>query len=298
MTFLLTGGTGFIGKRIRELLLQDGHQLIVITRSPRKYQVEGVKNEVFIGWDEDLTSVMDRADVVINLAGESVFGQKWTDDVKKSIYDSRVLGTRKLVDAMRDCSDKPGLFISASAIGYYGEDNKDVLDEESPKGSDFLAQVTIDWEAEALKAEALDIKVSIPRIGIVLEKDGGALEKMIPPFSFFVGGPIGDGKQYMSWIHLDDAARAILHPIDNAELTGAYNVVAPNPETMNDFCSKLGDVMHRPSIFRVPEFVVEIMFGEAANTILGSINVQPKVLQKVGFEFEYIELEDALNDIL
>lgn len=298
MTFLLTGGTGFIGKKIRSVLLQQGHNVIIITRSPKRYQVEGVKNETFIGWDNDLSSIMANVDVVINLVGENVFGQKWDNEVKSRIYDSRILNTRTLVDAMKKTSNKPDLFISASAIGYYGEDSLELKDESSEAGTDFLANVTKDWEAEALKAEEIDVRVALPRIGIVLEKDGGALEKMIPPFTFFVGGPIGNGEQFMSWIHLEDACNAILFPVEKEGLHGAYNVVAPAPVTMNTFCSILGHVMQRPSIFRVPEFVVEWMFGEAANTILGSIKVQPKVLQSHEFEFQYEELEDALNDIL
>lgn len=297
MTFLLTGATGFIGSELREILLKEGHFLRILTRNPSKYQIDGVKNELFVSWDDDLVKEMNEADVVINLVGENVFGARWTDEVKQRIYDSRILNTRKLVDAISRADKKPKLLISASGAGYYGHNGDEKLDENSEAGDDFLAKVTVDWEKEALKAEEQGVRVAIPRIGIVLEKGGGALEQMIPPFQFFVGGPVSHGKQYMSWIHRSDLCNAILFPIQNEDFSGPYNAVGPEPETMNDFADELGDAMHRPAFFRVPDFAIKIMFGEGAKPILDSIRAYPRKLLDAGFEFEYEELEDALNAI-
>ncbi len=295
---VLTGGTGFIGKELRRLLLQEGHYLTIVTRSPKKYEDEKAKNQQFIAWDGDLISAMNDADIVIHLAGENVFSQRWSDEVKKKIYNSRIEGTRTLVDAMRAAESKPELFISASASGYYGDGGDSIKTENALGADDFLAKVCADWEAEAQKAAELGVRVANPRIGIVLEKDGGAMEKMIPPFQFFVGGPVGDGKQYMSWIHRDDLINALLFPIENEKIEGAYNVCAPEPVTMNLFADVLGDVMNRPVLFRVPKIALQLMYGEGAKPILDSIRMKPKVLQEQGFDFRYDDLEEALADIV
>ncbi|MBO6536522.1 MAG: TIGR01777 family oxidoreductase [Balneolaceae bacterium] len=295
---LLTGGTGFIGKELRRLLLQEGHYLTIVTRRPNKYEDEKAKNQQFIAWDGDLVSAMNEANIVIHLAGENVFSQRWSDEVKKKIYNSRIEGTRTLVDAMREAETKPELFISASASGYYGDGGDSIKTENDPAADDFLAKVCVDWEAEAQKATEIGVRVANPRIGIVLEKDGGAMEKMIPPFQFFVGGPVGDGKQYMSWIHREDLINALLFPIQNETIEGAYNVCAPEPVTMNLFADVLGDVMNRPVLFRVPKIALQIMYGEGAKPILDSIRMKPKVLQEQGFDFRYDDLEEALADIL
>ena len=298
MNILITGGTGFIGDELRTLLLKEGHNLVIITRSPKKYEGESAKNLRFISWDEDLAAEMGDIDAVINLAGENLFGQRWTDEVKKRIMDSRVQTTKKLVDAMREADKKPEVFVSASASGIYGNRGNDVLDESAEVADDFLAEVCKAWEAESQKATDLGVRVVNPRIGIVLEKGGGALEKMIPPFQFLVGGPIGSGNQYMSWVHQTDLCKALIFPLDNDELTGAYNVCSPNPATMNEFADTLGDIMNRPSLFRVPKFALDVVLGEAAKPVTDSIRMQPKKLQVTGFEFHYEELEEALAEIM
>lgn len=298
MNILITGGTGFIGKELRETLLKAGNNLVIITRNPKKYEDESASNQRFISWDDDLASEMENADVVINLAGENLFGQRWNEQVKESIYSSRIDSTRSLVEAMRSAEKKPPVFISASASGIYGDQGDTILTEEFEVANDFLASVCKDWEEESQKATKLGVRVVNPRIGIVLEEGGGALEKMIPPFKFFVGGPIGDGKQYMSWIHRSDLVKALVFPIENEKLEGAYNVCSPNPATMNEVAETLGDVMNRPSFFRVPKFALDIVLGEAAQPITGSIRMQPKKLQVTGFEFRFEELEEALADII
>jgi uncharacterized protein (TIGR01777 family) len=235
--------------------------------------------------------------VVINLAGENIFGQRWNEEVKNRIYDSRINATRSLVKAIEKASKKPSVFVSASASGIYGDQGDTVITEEFEAANDFLAKVCVDWEAESQKVSKLGVRVVNPRIGIVFEKGGGALEKMIPPFKFFVGGPIGDGKQYMSWTHRTDLVNALIFPITEDELVGAYNVCSPNPATMNEVSETLGDVMNRPSFFRVPKFALDIVFGEAAKPITGSARMQPKKLQVHGFEWRFEELEEALADI-
>ena len=295
---LITGGTGFIGQALRTKLLQEGHYLTVITRSPKKYEDESAKNQRFISWDGDLVSAMNDADVVINLAGENLFSQRWNEAVKQRIYNSRIDGTRTLVEAMRDAEQKPDLFVSASASGIYGDRGEDFLDENEPAADGFLAKVCVDWEKEAQKAEELGMRVVNPRIGIVLEEGGGALQKMLPPFRFFVGGPIGDGKQYQSWIHREDLVDALIYPIENESMKGPYNVGAPAPVTMNELAEVLGSVMNRPSVFRVPEFALNIVFGEGAKPVLDSIRMKPKALLDSGFNFRYDDLEEALADIV
>tara|TARA_R100001143_G_C3361295_1_gene136449 strand:+ start:10620 stop:11525 length:906 start_codon:yes stop_codon:yes gene_type:complete len=295
---LITGGTGFIGSYLSDQLLKQGHYLTIITRSPGRYSEEQAKNMQYVGWDDDLIDVVNRCDYIINLAGESLFGQRWTNEVKSSIYDSRILTTRKLVTLIKKADKKPELFISASAVGIYDDNGDKILDESSPPGSDFLAEVCKDWENEALKASEYGVRVAIPRFGIVLEENGGMMEKMLLPFKMFVGGPIGSGNQYIPWVHMNDLCKAILFPIENHELQGPYNVCSPEPQPMDVFADTLGKVMNRPSFFKVPESLLKLVLGEAAQPVLGSLRVQPKVLQISGFEFEFEDLEEAIADII
>lgn len=295
---LITGGTGFIGQELRMLLLQQGHYITVVTRNPKKYKDEAAKNQQFISWEDDLTEVMNTVDAVIHLAGESIFSQRWNEEVKQRIYDSRIDSTRQLVKAMKKAESKPGVFVSASASGFYGNQGDNVLDESNPVSDDFLAQVCKDWEEESQKAAEFGVRVVNPRIGIVLEKNGGALEKMLPPFKLGVGGPVGDGKQYMSWIHRTDLCKALIYPIEHEEVEGPYNVCAPNPVDMNEFAETLASVINRPNLFRVPKLALQVMYGEGAKPITDSIRMQPKKLQVHKFEFRFEELEEALADIL
>lgn len=298
MNILITGGTGFIGSELRDMLLQEGHYLTIITRSPKKYEDEKAKNQKFISWDDDLTEVMDESDAVINLAGSSIFGQRWTEEVKRKILDSRVKSTRKLVQAAGDVDNPPGVMISASAVGYYGDRGEDVLTESEPAGDSFLSEVCVEWESAAKEIEGYGVRLAIPRIGIVLETGGGALKQMLPPFKLGVGGPVGSGDQYFPWIHRFDLCRGLIYPLENEAFEGAYNLSAPNPVTMNEFADKLGEVLNRPTFFRVPEFALNLVLGEAADPILESLRVQPKKLQQAGFEFKFQYVKEALADIL
>lgn len=295
---LLTGGTGFIGNYLAGELMKAGHYLTVITRSPGKYSEEEATNQRFVSWSADLAAIMDETDVVVNLAGENLFDKRWTKQVKKQIYESRVDSTRKLTEAMREANQPPDLFISASAVGIYGDSGDRVLDESEAAGSDFLARVCVGWESEATKASELGVRVAIPRIGIVLEKNGGVLEKMRMPFLFFVGGAIGTGRQYVPWIHMRDICCAVLYPLKNKKISGPYNACSPNPATMDDLAAAIGEAMNRPSFFRVPEFMVSAALGEAAEPVLGSLRAEPKVLQQHGFRFDFEDLQEAVNDVL
>ncbi|MFO7846704.1 MAG: TIGR01777 family oxidoreductase [Balneolaceae bacterium] len=298
LQILLTGGTGFIGDFLCEHLAKEGHYLRLISRSPEKYSEQQAQNRMYIGWDDDLVAEMDRADVVINLTGENLFGQRWTDEVKKRLYSSRIDLTNKLVSAMKESSSPPELLVSASGINYYGDSGDEVITEEHGPGDDFLANLCIDWEAAAMQAEDAGVRVAIPRIAPVLEEGGGIIEKMKLPFSLFVGGALGSGEQYLSWIHMEDMIRAIVYPIENSQFSGPYNAGSPNPVQMEEFAEVMGRVMNRPSFFKVPGFVLNTLLGEAATPVLASLRVQPKKLQKAGFEFYFGDLELALSDLL
>lgn len=296
MNILISGGTGFIGSELRSFFLKKGHYFTVITRSPEKYESESAKNQQFIDWKADLVSVMEEADVVINLVGENL-AKLWTDDIKKRIYDSRIKNTKKLVRAIKRAESKPELMISASGASYYGDRGDDILDESEPPGSGFLPNVCVDWENEARAVEEADVRLVIFRNGVVLEKGGGALQYMLPVFKLGIGGSLGDGTQYFPWVHMLDVCRATQFAITHDELSGACNLTAPNPVTMNELANILGDVLNRPSFFRVPEFVIKGILGEASDSVLDSLRTRPKQLRDAGFEFRFKYLREALGDI-
>lgn len=299
MKIVISGGTGFIGSHLTTRLLKEGHLVTVVTRSPGTYENETARNQQFVSWEpQELHPAVDGSDVVINLAGESIFGQRWTDEVKKRIRSSRLETTSSLVEAIAAAEDGPSLMVSVSGVDYYDDGGDEVLDESAPAGDSFLSRVTQEWEEEARKVTATGTRLAIPRLGVVLEEGGGALQQMLPPFRFFVGGPVGSGDQYFPWIHMHDLCRGLLYPITDPDFEGPYNLSSPEPVTMREFASVLGEVMRRPSLFRVPEFALRLALGEAAEPILGSHRVQPKKLQQAGFRFHYESLREALADIL
>jgi len=298
---LLTGATGFIGTLLRDQLLKEGHLLTIVTRNPLRIRGEQAKNQKFISWEkESLLEGVRNQDVIIHLAGESIAGKRWNDEIKKRIYDSRIQTTRKLVQAISSVGkdQRPGLFISASAVGIYGDRGDTVLTESSSHGSDFLSQVCIDWEAESRKAEDLGVRVANPRIGIVLGDGGGVLDKMLLAFKLFAGGPVGSGRQYLPWIHILDVCRGLRFPMENESLSGPYNLCAPEPVTMKEFAAAMGHVLHRPSRLKVPSWALKLGLGEAADPVTASLRAIPEVLTKSGFEFDYTDLEEALADLI
>ncbi|SMO91059.1 TIGR01777 family oxidoreductase [Fodinibius sediminis] len=298
MNIFISGGTGFIGGYLRRMLLQEGHLLTVVTRDPEEYESETAKNQQFVSWDDNIAEEMEKSDAVINLAGASIFGPRWTESIKKRIYSSRIESTRQLVEAIKAADNRPGVMVSASAANYYEGQGDKVLDESAKSGDNFLAKVCRDWEAEAQKVRSAGVRLAIPRIGIVLERDGGALEQMLTPFKLFVGGPIGSGEQYFPWIHMHDLCRGLLFATQEESLEGPFNLNAPNPVTMRAFADELASQLNRPSFFRVPEFALELVLGEAATLITASLRMQPKKLQQHGFVFQYELLTEALGDVL
>lgn len=296
MNILITGGTGFVGTYLSKHLENRGDHLMILTRNPDKYSDTDTRSYHQI--DEDLTPLIDKTDVIINLAGENLFDQRWTEAAKKRIRSSRINTTNKLVRAVSEAEQPTDVMISASGINYYKSAGNKELDEKSPAGDDFLAQVCLDWEDAASKVEQYGVRLVIPRLGVVLEKDDGALAKMVMAFKLFAGGPLGDGRQYFSWIHMHDLCRSIAYAIDTKEMKGPYNAVAPNPVTMNTFAKELGNVLQRPSFFRAPEFMLKLGLGESAEAITESLNVKPNALVKAGFTFEYPFVDQALKDIL
>lgn len=292
MKVVVTGGSGFIGQPLVKRLVQRGQDVVVLSRNPGK-----VRAGRGAPWDAANAEIAN-ADAVINLAGENVGDGRWTAERKRRILESRLESTRKVVEAMRAAPGKQRTLISASAVGYYGVRGDEVLDESASNGTGFLAEVTRRWEEQARGAESI-ARVVIPRFGVVLAGDGGALKKMLLPFRLGIGGPIGSGKQWMSWIDRDDAIRFIEWAIDRQSVRGIYNATAPNPVTNRDFARTLGQVLHRPAIMPVPAFVLRLVFGEMADEILlGGQRVVPARALAEGFTFSYPTLEACLRHTL
>ena len=299
---IITGATGSIGKILCEELAKRGNEITVFTRNPAqaKTLIEGVKE--FVKWNyeipEDWKSYLNGKDIVIHLAGMSIAGKRWNSTYKNLISESRIISTRNLTKAIEEAKHKPSIFISASAVGYYGNAGDNLLVEESENGSDFLSQVCKNWEAEAEKVARLDIRSLSISTGIVLDKGSGALKKILLPYKFFVGGPLGSGNQWFPWIHIDDLIRIYLYAIENNSVNGIINAAAPNPVLMKNFANTLGKILHRPSLFRIPLFALKIAIGKAAESVVASQRVVPKKLMESGFKFKFENVEDALRDLL
>ncbi|MDP9114587.1 MAG: TIGR01777 family oxidoreductase [Acidobacteriota bacterium] len=277
MKVAITGGSGFIGRAIAERLRASGHVVTAVSlRTPPR-------SELFEG-----------CGAVVHLAGEPV-AQRWTAAAKERIMNSRVQGTQSLVAALR--KQPPAVLISASAIGYYGSRGDEILTEESSPGAGFLAQVAMAWEQEAVTAEEFGVRVVTPRIGVVLGRGGGALAKMALPFRFGVGGRLADGKQWTSWIHLDDLAALVEFSIANAALRDAVNAVAPSPVTNATFTRELAAALHRPAVFPVPAAALKFLMGEMSQIVLASQRVIPEAASRAGFQFRFKEVDEALRQI-
>ncbi|MBE9169510.1 TIGR01777 family protein [Pleurocapsales cyanobacterium LEGE 06147] len=304
MKVAITGATGFVGTRLIEKLHSQEHQIIVFTRNSTKAK-KLFPNSAFPNLEAieykpkesgDWQKAISGCDGVINLAGEPI-SERWTPQHKREIMESRQLGTRKIVEAIKQAESKPKVLINSSAIGYYGTSETATFDESSSSGNDFLAQVCQQWEAEAEKVKEAGVRLVIIRTGIVLG-NGGALGKMIGPFKMFAGGPIGSGRQWFSWIHRDDLVNLIIEALKRSDMEGVYNATAPNPVKMAQFCQTLGEVMHRPSWLPVPEFALELLLGDGAKVVLEGQQVLPKKTQSAGFQYQYPTLKPALTEIL
>jgi uncharacterized protein (TIGR01777 family) len=297
LNITISGASGLIGRRLLKVLAKDGHSLTALSRHAGTNLPPGVRLAV---WDaakgETPADGLRDADAVIHLAGAPV-AQRWNAQVKQAIRESRVAGTRNLVQALAKLRHRPQVLICGSATGYYGSRGDEVLAESSVPGSDFLAEVCVEWEKEAQAAEALGMRVVRVRTGIVLDARGGALPRMLTPFKMGVGGKLGSGKHWMSWIHLDDLA-ALFQLALATPVSGAINGVAPNPVTNADFTRALAAAVHRPAIFPVPGFALRLLFGEMGGILLASQRVAPKAAESAGFTFRFPELAGTLADVL
>jgi hypothetical protein len=289
----VTGATGTIGRALVAALRERGDEVTILSRRPKDGAVE---------WPDPKASpppadALSGRDAVVHLAGEPL-AQRWNDRAKREIRDSRVLGTRNLVVGLRELpeAERPRALLSQSAVGIYGPRGDEPIDESAPAADDFLAEVVREWEAEALGAEELGVRVVTPRTGVVLVKGGGALEKMLPPFKLGVGGPVAGGRQYVPWIHLDDVVGGMLFCLDSPEASGPVNLTAPEPVTNKELSKTLGRVLRRPAVAPVPGLAVKLLYGEMAMVVTTGQRALPKRLRELGYEFRRPELEPALRD--
>jgi len=297
MNVLISGASGLVGSELVAFLTQNGHHIKTLVRK----EPNADANE--INWEPASSEIeqndLEGLDAVVHLAGENIAGGRWTSQRKSLIRDSRVQGTRLLSETLAKLKKPPKVLVSASAIGFYGDRGDEVLDEESNPGSNFLAQVCKEWEGACEAAGRKDIRVVNLRFGVILSASGGALAKMLLPFKMGVGGVVGSGSQYMSWITIDDAVGAIQHALLTESLHGAVNVVAPTPVTNREFTKTLGRVLKRPTLFPMPAFAARLAFGEMADELLlASARVEPAKLISSNFQFQFPELEDGLRHVL
>lgn len=296
MKILVTGGTGFIGERLVRRLAERGDQVTVLSRKAgtSKHSTQVVWTPDRPGpWLDEVKS----ADAIVHLAGAGIMDKRWSDEHLQACRESRVVPTRLIAEAIAAREVKPSVFVSASAVGYYGYRADDRLcDESAPQGDDVLAGLCGEWEASAAPAEAAGVRVARARIGVVLGPEGGALAQMLPVFRLGLGGPIGSGKQMLPWVHAHDAVKALLFAIDTPGFSGPFNVTAPTPVPMSTFAKELGRALHRPAFFRVPAFALRVVVGQGADVVLTGQNAVPKKLLEAGFSFCYPELFGALKE--
>lgn len=297
MKILVSGSHGLVGKALVRSLTDDAHEVVRLVRGERSF------GAMEIEWDPNQSRIdtehFEGFDAVIHLAGESIASSRWTTEKKRAIRDSRVKGTALLSDSLAHLSRPPSLFLSASAIGYYGDRGDELLTENSAPGNDFLSSVCVEWEKAAAPAAEKGIRTIYTRFGIILDPHGGALAKMLTPFRMGIGGRVGDGKQWMSWIGLDDVVNGLKFLIADKSIHGPVNFVAPNPVTNAEFTKTLGRVLSRPTLFPVPAFGARLAFGEMADALLlSSQKVEPSVLEDNGFLFNWPTLEPALRHLL
>lgn len=297
MNILMTGGTGFIGSALTATLLDQGHRVTILSRSREKV------TRMFADTVTPLTDLKrlppaDSFDVVVNLAGAPIFGQRWTDNRKKVLRDSRIGLTQELIEVIAAMERKPRLLISGSAIGYYGDQGDRILTEQNGGGDDFAHRLCADWEQTALQAESHAVRVCLVRTGLVLGAGGGLLKQMLLPFKLGLGGRIGDGEQWMSWIHLRDWISIAITMMEDSNMQGPYNAAAPHPVTNRQFTETLANVLKRPACLPMPAFALKTLLGEMSELVLGSQRVLPDRLLKQGFEFQFSDLNSALRDIL
>ncbi|PLX32545.1 MAG: TIGR01777 family protein [Ignavibacteria bacterium] len=299
---IMTGATGLIGTRVLHALHKRGDNVTILTRNPERAKSTLPEDVAVLGWltdaADDWQHAVDGADAIIHLAGESIAEERWTEDYKKRIHASRVGTARALIDAIAQAQNKPSTFVSASAVGYYGDSGDTELTEDSPAGSDFLADLCVAWEGEAQLATEHGVRVVTPRLGLVLAHNGGVLEKLKTPFKMFAGGPVGNGEQWFPWIHIDDVVGIILHAMENNQVSGALNAVAPGLVRNREFAFALGEALRRPARFSVPAFVIKLAMGELGETLLGGQRAIPARTIESQYQFRYADIKDALADLI
>lgn len=300
MKILVTGGSGFVGTELTRFFLEAGNKVTVLSRSGKRGA--GLSDEVDIVAGDptrpgEWQDAVAEQDVLVNLAGASIF-KRWNESYKKVLRDSRILTTRNLVKAIPDAGGSVKTLVSASAVGYYGFTGDAELPEDAPPGEDFLAKLAVDWEAEAVRAHDKGVRVVVTRFGVVLGKSGGALPQMALPFRFFVGGPLGSGNQWLSWIHVEDLCRAVLFMVHSDNLEGPVNLTAPTPVTNRSLTRAIGRTLHRPSFMPAPAFAVRLVLGEFGSVILNGQRVVPCALQNSGFDFNFPTVGAALANLL
>jgi len=297
MKILITGGTGFIGSALSRSLTEQGCEVTVLSRNPESVEKKCAPGIKALNNLNQLKPE-DSYQVIINLAGAPIFDARWSDARKQVIRDSRISLTKQLIECMACMTDKPELLISGSAIGYYGDQGDTVLTEESATLKDFSQQLCADWENEAKKAEQIGVRVCLIRTGLVLAEGGGLLQRMLLPFRLGLGGRLGDGQQWMSWIHRQDWIAIARTMIADSSMQGAYNATAPNPVTNSEFTRTLAHCLKRPALLPVPAWLLKILLGEMSGLVLGSQRVMPERLLAQSFEFQYPDLSSALNQVL
>lgn len=301
MRVIITGGTGLIGRPLCAALVKDGHDVIVLTRNPAttKGMPAGVRLEK---WDartaDGWSHLADGAGAIINLAGEGLADGRWTAERKERILSSRLNAGKAVMAAIEQAANRPPVLVQASAVGYYGPRNDEIVTESSSPGGDFLARVCFEWEASTAVAANYGIRRPVIRTGVVLSNDGGALPKLVLPFRLFAGGSIGSGRQWYAWIHIADQVGAILYLLNHASATGPFNLTAPEPLPNKQLAQVIGRVMGRPAIFPAPGLAVRTLFGEMATVVLDGQRAVPHKLQELGYTFQYPTAEAALSDLL
>jgi uncharacterized protein (TIGR01777 family) len=299
---IITGATGLIGIKLCNALIKRGDEITIFTRNIQKGKRELPEVKKFVEWDyrkpEQWKSELNRKDAVIHLAGANLAGRRWSEQYKKIIIDSRLTSTKNLILGMEEIDEKPGLFICASAVGYYGNKDEELITEQSPPSNDFLSELCKRWELEASKAEFLGIRRVSLRQAPVLSKNDGMIKEMKLPFKLFLGGPIGTGKQWLPWIHIEDLVNIYLFLLENKNITGPVNASSPNPVRMSEFADVMGKILQRPSYFKIPKFLIRLIKGDLADSITASQRVIPKKLLDAGFDFNFKDVQTSLRDLL
>ena len=309
---IITGATGLIGRKLSQKLIERGDKLTIFTRNPDSAKIVLTGAKKYIKWDYEWMDApsslhyagtswmheLNGKDAVVHLAGANLGAKRWNEAYKKLAYESRIISTRNLVEAIAEVDKKPNTFICSSAVGYYGNRSDDYLSEDEEPANNFLAKLCDDWEKEAAKVETLGVRRISIRTGLVLSKDEGLLKQMIPSYKLLLGGYLGNGRQWFPWIHIDDIVSIYLHAIDSGNLFGAINAASPGIVRMKEFAKTLGRVLHRPSFLPIPKFAIKILKGELGNYATDSQRVVMNKLLKSGYKFKFENLEDALNDLL